>query len=70
MSSKYYQLGVRMSDDLKKVIEKESEKFGLNSSELIRYVMSWYYFQDEQTKRKIVNQGISDLWEIEKPVIK
>lgn len=70
MSRKYYQLGVRMSDDLRKVIEKESEKLGLNSSELIRYVMSWYHFQDEQVKRKIVNEGISGLWEIERPKTK
>lgn len=70
MSRKYYQLGVRMSDDLRKVIEKESEKLGLNSSELIRYVMSWYHFRDEQAKRKIVNEGISDLWEIERPKTK
>lgn len=59
-----------MSDDLKKVIEEESEQLGLNSSELIRYVMSWYHFQDEQAKRKIVNEGIGDLWEIERPIKK
>lgn len=68
--SKNYRFNIRVSRDLKEVIDKECELVELTSSELMRYLVSWYHFQDEQTKRKIVNKGISDLWEIEKPIIK
>jgi len=58
-------LNIRISTELKELIQEEAKNENLNSSELVRYVLAWYYFNDDVDKRKIISQGISYLWSIE-----
>lgn len=58
-------LNIRISTELKEFIQKGAKKENLNSSELVRYVLAWYFFNDDADKRKIISEGKSYLWSIE-----